>query len=887
MTSSHPQWHAIEVTNVVECLTTSDSSGLSNEEAVNRLRLHGKNELPKAQAEHFLIRFLRQMHAPLVYVLIVAALVSGILGEITDASVILGVVLVNALIGFIQEGKALASLEALSNSVQGLATVLRGGARHRIAISDVVPGDIVIIESGDRIAADIRLTWVKDLAVAEASLTGESVPVDKDTSSLPPETVLADRLNMVYATTVATRGGGRGVVVATGMDTEIGNISSLVSSAEPLSTPLTKHIERFSNQLMFAVLALAVITFLVGIARGNSAFDMLMASVALSVGAIPEGLPAAVTIILAIGVSRMSKRGAIIRKLPAVETLGSTSVICSDKTGTLTENRMTVIYVETMGGEYDIGATEFKPHSEIVDAGLLETIRAGVLCSTATIQEVDGRFEAIGDPTEAALVVLGRKSSMSRESEHQRLPLLDVLPFSSEAQYMATLHADGSGSRIYIKGSIESISTRCSHMLNANGELEDYDDGRIQERVGILSSRGWRVLACAIGKHESQVQALDHTDVENGLTFCGLVAMIDPPRIEAQQAIAECVKAGIRVKMITGDHSATAATIASQLGIQGAMEDGVLASRTGAQLASMTPEEFDVAADDVAVFARVSPEQKLRLVEALQRMGNVVAMTGDGVNDAPALITANIGVAMGRSGTDVAKDASEMVLTDDNFATIVAAVEEGRTVFANLVKFIVWTIPINLGEGLVVVAAVAAGADLPILPVQILWINMTTAVILGLTLAFEPIETNAMDMPPRNQTDPLFTRDLFMRTLFVGVLLLVASFGIYLMELALDSSIALARTAAANVFVILGVFYLFNCRTLVGPSRTTAFSNMYIWYGSALMIALQILFTYLPFFNNTFHTEALPLRTWAVISACGVVLLLSVGLEKRVRTWFG
>ncbi len=894
-----PLWHAMPSDVVATTLKTSTDNGLSAQEAQHRLALYGPNELQKARAESSLSRFVRQLRAPLVYVLLFAGALTIYFGGLADAVVILGVVLLNAVIGFVQEGKAIASLVSLAGSVQGVATVIRDGVRHRLTMSELVPGDLVALDSGDRVPADIRLVWVKDAAVAEASLTGESIPVEKGDSVLDERIGLADRTNMAYASTVVTRGSARGVVVATGTQTELGTISSLLNETAELTTPLTKQIEKFSATLLWAILALAGVTFAVGLWRGGEPVEMLLAAVALSVGAIPEGLPAAVTIILAIGVNRMAKRRAIIRRLPAVETLGSTTVICSDKTGTLTENQMTVVRVTTLNTEYDVTGSGYHHQGEIRtrvsegedgqvahvggDVALHETIRTGVLCSTATIKEENGQWIAVGDPTEAALVVLGSKASITREVENELMPLVDMLPFSSDNQYMATLHRNNSGMRIYMKGGVEAVAERCDFMLGPDGEHIPVDRPQIHRAAESMSSQGWRVLTCAHMDIQTHQHGISHDDVARGFVFCGLVSMIDPPREEARSAISECQAAGIKVKMITGDHASTAATIASDLGLQGKEESGKLVSLTGAQLSTMSQEEFDAAAEDVAVFARVSPEQKLRLVESMQSRGHVVAMTGDGVNDAPALKAANIGIAMGQSGTDVAKDASSMVLTDDNFATIVAAVEEGRTVYDNLLKFIVWTIPTNLGEGLVIVAAVAMGMELPILPVQILWINMTTAVILGLPLAFEPIAPDTMSRPPRDPKAPLISVHLVMRTVFVGSMLLVASFGVFLWEVNTGHSLALARTSATNAFVVMQMFYLFNCRTLSLSKPTSLFSNVYLWYGTGLMLLLQVAFTYVPFFNVAFHSAPVGITSWTTIITGGVLLYALVELEKYLR----
>lgn len=885
MSSAMP-WHVQSVDEVIKTLDVHPARGLDTNDVLGRRTRYGANVLPHAPPPSSFLRFLQQFNNPLIIILLVSGGVSAALGGVTDAGVIIGVVLLNAIIGFVQEGKAVQALTALSSSIGTECSVIRTGVRMRIPGTDLVPGDIVEIEAGDTIPADLRLLRVRDCMIAEAALTGESVAVEKDTAPIGADAVLADRTNMAYASTIAVAGTAIGVVVATGARTEVGTISVLLANTVSLTTPLTQTIEQFSRRLLIGILALAAITMTVGLLRGEALVDMVLAAVALSVGAIPEGLPAAVTIILAIGVARMAKRRAIIRKLPAVETLGSTTVICSDKTGTLTQNQMTVVNVFTGNEVLVVSGTGYLPEGSIIDAqgevmepheALRALIRSAILCNTSDVRLVDGEWAAIGDPTEAALVVLGMKCSMTRTNELIDRPHVDAIPFSSEQQFMSTLHDEGPGSYVAMKGSVEAVIARCAGAI---------DRDAVMDTVLALSGGGLRVLAFAEKRTDARLHALHASIVEEGMTFLGLVAMVDPPREEATAAIAECIQAGITVKMITGDHAATAATIARQLGLQGRRNGDALVAVTGNELASMNAEEFAAVTRDVAVFARVSPEQKLRLVEALQADGHVVAMTGDGVNDAPALRKADIGIAMGRNGTDVAKDAAAMVLTDDNFITIVHAVEEGRTVFDNLLKFIVWTIPTNIGEGLVIVAAIAMNVALPILPVQILWINMTTAVILGLPLAFEPLQPNAMRKRPRGRNEPLLSRALLLRTIFVGLLLLLGSFSIFLFELSQGETLALARTASSNAFVVMSTFYVFSCRTLVEPVRTVGyFSNIYVWGAAVLMIALQLLYTYAPFMQAWFHTAPLGWTEWAYVTVSGIVVLTLITIEKKIRAW--
>jgi magnesium-transporting ATPase (P-type) len=897
--STHDVWHALHVDDTLRTLHVDVTQGLDDAEALKRQEAFGANTLPRAQGPSAIVRFLRQFANPLVLMLLIAGGVTMLLGGITDAGVIIGVVLVNAIIGFVQEGKAVQALASLSKSIGTDTTVIRGGRTRRIPAEELVPGDVVLLESGDKVPADLRLVRSKDLAIAEAALTGESVPSQKHVAALPELTVLGDRSCMAYASTIVTSGSGTGVVVATGQSTEIGTISALLAETQSLMTPLTKAIERFSNMLLIGIIVLAGLTFAVGIARGESALDMLLASVALAVGAIPEGLPAAVTIILAIGVARMARRRAIVRRLDAVETLGSTTVICSDKTGTLTQNQMTVVQVHTAHQQYTVRGSGFEPEGEILlggepivaarDAALDEVIRTGVLCSTATVQQQQGRWDAVGDPTEAALVVLGMKAGRARHVEHALTPLVDMLPFSSDNRYMATLHRTPEGARLYLKGSVEAILARCVGAMDDTGVLTTLNEAEILDATRRCSEEGLRVLAMAMKNVDTPLTDISTSDVVHGFTFCGIVAMVDPPREEARIAVASCQRAGIGVKMITGDHRDTAATIADAIGLRGdRTEDGRLLAFTGAELECMEAEEFDVAARKAAVFARVSPEQKLRLVESLQRQGNVVAMTGDGVNDAPALRQANIGVAMGMAGTDVAKDASDMILTDDNFATIVNAVEEGRTVFDNLLKFIVWTIPTNIGEGFIIVAAIALDVELPILPVQILWINMTTAVILGLPLAFEPRQPDVMDRQPRTPNAPLIDSSLMMRTLLVGAMLLVMAFAIYLMELYRGMGLDVARTSATNAFVVMEAFYLFNSRTLVQPMRSIGmFTNPWVWGGVGLMAVLQVALAYVPVMNRLFHTAPIDYVSWSACLVAGVIVLAVVAAEKKLRLKYG
>ncbi len=886
-------WHHIESNETVSLLGADTVHGLDMHEQKRRLEHFGPNVLTPKKGKGPLVRFLLQIHQPLVYILIAAGIVTGVLGEWIDSSVIFGVVLVNAIIGFLQEAKAVSAIEALAGTVRTEATVLRSGSRHRVDASDIVPGDIVFLQSGDKVPADMRLFSVKELRTDESALTGESLPVEKISGTLPKETTLADRRNMAYASSLVTYGQAEGVVTATGDGTEVGAISGLIAAAPDLQTPLTKKMARFSRLLLYVILILAGATFGVGVWRGEPTIDMFMSAVALAVGAIPEGLPAALTITLAIGVSRMARRKAVIRRLPAVETLGSTTVICSDKTGTLTQNQMTVQAVYTGGSLYEVTGTGYVPEGSILRGGtaadiaretaLRECLIAGFLCNDSDLRMADGEWTVHGDPTEIALITAAVKGGIETDALKISLPRRDVIPFESQNQFMATLHNNGSGSSVYVKGAIEVVLGFCGNALGGDGLGVPLDSDAVTKEAELMAERGLRVIAFA--KKQGVAGGLSRESLK-GLTFLGLQGMIDPPRPEALAAVKACQGAGVAVKMITGDHLATACSIAARLGIMAgdtnpAAPPGAMA---GVEIEGLSDEALSDRIEDTAVFARVTPEQKLRLVDALQERGHVVAMTGDGVNDAPALKTANIGIAMGIAGTEVARDAADMLLTDDNFATIEAAVEEGRSVFDNLTKFIVWTIPTNLGEGLVILAAIFAGVAMPILPVQILWINMTTAVLLGLMLAFEPKEPGLMKRLPRDPAAPVITGALVFRIALVGSLLLAGAFGLFELEMSATGNLAVARTAAVNVFVMGELLYLFNCRSLTESIfRVGFFSNPLLFAGVGAMTLLQLGFTYIPAMNSLFHSAPLGPTHWGYIMICASAIYAAVGMEKMIR----
>ncbi|WP_310450155.1 HAD-IC family P-type ATPase [Sulfuritalea sp.] len=901
------QWHALPATEALVQHGVAPEHGLGEAEAAERLLRHGPNRPSQQPGRSALTRFLAQLKEPLVLVLIGSGIVTSMLGEWVDSSVIFGVVVINAVIGYLQESKAEAALAALAQALATEVTVLRAGRRRRIDAVHLVPGDVVWLTAGDKVPADLRIISGKQLRTVEAQLTGEAAPIDKHHEELPEDTALADRRNMAYAGTTVVAGQGHGLVVATADATETGRISGLIASAPEIATPLTKKMGEFAGLLLWVILGLAALTFVIGVARGQMMTDMLMAAVALAVGAIPEGLPAAMSITLAIGVGRMAKRRAIIRHLPAVEALGSTTVICSDKTGTLTENAMTVTELWAGGEAFIASGQGYKPEGELLHHGgsavapapsardtvsgsagdttlemaLHETLLAGVLCNDAALYHEHRQWQITGDPTEAALLVVAKKGGLDEATLRSVFPRRDELPFDSARQTMATLHEIEGQAVAYVKGAIEKLLPACRAMLAADGSETALETAALEAVSALMAARGLRVLALA-RRHLAAGERLNEAAIGNDLVFLGLVGMIDPPRARAISAVRTCHAAGIVVKMITGDHAETARSIAAQIGIvKDAHSAEVL---TGRDLARLDDQALKAAALRVDVFARVEPEQKLRLVRALQAQGEVVAMTGDGINDAPALKQADIGIAMGLGGTDVAKEAAAMVLTDDNFATIEAAVEEGRGIYDNLVKFITWTLPTNFGEGLVILAAIVAGVTLPITPLQILWINMTTAVLLGLPLAFEPAERGIMHRPPRPPGSPVLDGVLIGRIVLVGSLMLAGSFGMFLLAGERGQSMAEARTIAMNVFVAIETVYLFNCRSLRLPvTAVAAFSNPWIWAGAGLQLALQLAITYWAPLNAAFATAPIDARAWGEIAVIALVAMLIIEIEKRLR----
>ncbi|HEC12685.1 MAG TPA: cation-transporting P-type ATPase [Acidiferrobacteraceae bacterium] len=886
--STSESWHADSTKTVFEFLETTPN-GLSKEEADNRLAKYGPNRLPEPKTRGPLIRFLYQFHNVLIYVLMVASAVTATLGHWVDASVILGVVVLNALIGFVQEGKAENALRAIRQMLSPTAVVSRDGRQTTIQAEELLPGDIVLLQSGDKVPADLRLFRVKGLQIQESALTGESMAVEKITDPVAQEAVIGDRRCMAFSGTLVTHGQGSGVVVAIGAQTEIGHISTLVSEVESVTTPLLRQLAQFSRWLMVAILGIAVITFIFGsLVRDYAAAKMFLAAVSLAVAAIPEGLPAIMTITLAIGVQRMARRSAIIRKLSAVETLGAVTVICSDKTGTLTRNEMTVRTIATATNLFELGGTGYDPHGAIALTNrevlpeerplLQEVLRAAVLCNDASLEQNNGEWFVHGDPMEGALLVSGLKAGLDLEVEAKQYPRTDLIPFESEHRFMATLHHSHTGDAfIFLKGAPERVLEMCGQQRMLGGD-ESLDKNYWLTRVEEMAQQGQRVLAIAFKPVGHEQMELAFSDVENGLTLLGLFGFIDPPREEAIEAVQICHQAGIRVKMITGDHCATARAIARQLKLVNT--DDVL---TGQELELMGEDELHQRVQDVDVYARVNPEHKLLLVRLMQEQGSIVAMTGDGVNDAPALKSADVGTAMGQNGTEVAKEAAEMVLADDNFASITYAVEEGRTVYDNLKKAILFILPTNGGEALIILAAILFGFhQLPLTPVQILWVNMVTAITLALSLAFEPPEQNIMRRLPRDAHETMLTNHLIWRVAFVSVILMSGTFGLFLWDMDQGASIEHARTVAVNTLVMFEIFYLFNSRYITASifNRAGLTGNRYVLIAIGILIIFQLGFTYLAPLQSLFGTTAIDFNIWLRILLVASSVLFLVELEK-------
>ncbi|WP_340818184.1 HAD-IC family P-type ATPase [Methanolobus sp. WCC4] len=860
-------------------LLETGKEGLKEEEASLRLSKHGYNEVETKKKHGPLYLFLKQFKNPLIYVLITAAVVTFLLDEYADSAVITGVVLANAIIGFVQERKAENALELLAKMMQPEATVLRDGLREQIHSRELVVGDVVLLEAGARVPADLRLFQTRNLSIDESALTGESVAAEKDTIALTGEDVpLGDQKNMAFSATLITHGTGMGVVVSTGIRTEIGKISELIRETETISTPLTRTIDRLGKKLFLVIILLSIITYFVGRYQGFEDLEIFLATVSMAVAAIPEGLPALITISLAIGVKAMASKNAIVRNLPSVETLGSASVICSDKTGTLTMNQMTVVSIYTSEGMFSVTGDGYSieggffQNGQPIDAAkypsLVQTLKAGALCNDAYMKE-DGGID--GDPTERALLVSGRKLSAFH------LPRLDSIPFESEKMFMATLNEPDEGTNIiYVKGSPEKIVSMCTSRYDGENET-DLHGGKILEAASEMASRGLRVIAMAYRHMDVNKKEMAPEDIHD-LIFLGLQGMMDPPREEAREAIKKCNTAGIRVIMITGDHVLTANSIAGQLGIK---TGGVL---SGSDLGAMSDEHLSGELGTISVFARTSPEDKSRIVGLLQKKGDVVAVTGDGINDAPALKKADIGVAMGMSGTEVAKEASDMVLADDNFASIVNAVEEGRDVYDKIQKVVLWTLPTNAAEGLAIMTAVLLGiTNPPLLPIHILWINTVTAIGLGVPIVFEPKERNLLMRAPRPPDEPLLLPVIKQRIVIVALLMVTASFLLFFEKTGAGVDISKAQTIVLNTIVLFEIFYLFTSKSIYENVLDRLFSNRAMLGGIFIVLSLQFFITYSSMMNTVLRTSPLDISDWIAIILISSTVFFLIEAEKKLH----
>ncbi|WP_038436650.1 cation-transporting P-type ATPase [Pseudomonas brassicacearum] len=885
-------WYTLTTEQALSRLGTHEHVGLSAGEVQARLERVGPNRLPASTRRPAWLRFLLQFHNILIYVLLGSAAITATLAHLWDTVVILAVVLANATIGYVQEGKAEKAMDAIRQMLAPRAAVIRAGERLNVAGEELVPGDIVLLEAGDKVPADLRLLHANRLQVQEAILTGESAPVEKHTEPVRREAALGDRGCMAFSGTLVTCGQATGLVVATATSAEIGRISNLLSGVETLTTPLVQQMNIFARWLTLLILSVAGLLLVYGhFVRHYPFTEMFMVVVGMSVAAIPEGLPAVLTITLAVGVRAMARRNAIVRRLPAIETLGSVSVICTDKTGTLTRNEMMVASVAVSDLTFTVDGAGYQPEGnmnledQLIDTAnhpvLAELGHAASLCNDAALRQHERAWKVEGDPMEGALLAFSAKAGIDHEQARRTWVRTDAIPFDAKHRYMATLHHNHERqATIYVKGAPEQILAMCTQQRSSTGAVERLDTDYWHKQANAIASKGHRVLAFAIRPVQPEHTVLELGDVQGTLTLLGLVGMIDPPRAETRQAVAQCQAAGIAVKMITGDHSGTARAIGHQIGLQN--PDRVL---TGVDLDTMNDAVLKEALKEVNIFARTSPEHKLRLVMLLQSNGMTVAMTGDGVNDAPALKRANAGIAMGDKGSEAAKEAADLVLADDNFASIVAAVREGRTVYDNIKKVLSWTLPTNAGETMTIIVALLFGFTLPVTAIQILWINLITAVTLGIALAFEPTEENSMRRPPRSRHEPLIGGALVWHMVLVSILFLCGVYGIFAYALDRGYSLELARTLAVNTLVVMEIFHLFFIRNLYGTSLTWkgVRGTKVVWATVAVVTLAQFAITYAPPLQAVFATQAVPFMDGLLIIAVGIALFAIIEIEKQIR----
>lgn len=887
--TNEPVWHAASVDDVARRLATDVRKGLDPAEAAERLQKFGANRLPEGKKRGAIARFLSQLNNVLVYFLIVAGFTKLMLNLWVDASIIFGVVILNGFLGFLQEGKAEKALESIRNLLSAEARVLRGSEARVISAELLVPGDVVLLESGDRVPADLRLADARNLRTDEAALTGESLPADKGTNPVAANATVGDRQCMAFSGTMVVAGRATGVVVETGNQTELGRINALLASVSTLETPLLRQIKRFGYTITIVIAVIGALVFAYGkFVSGFGFVELFQAVVGITVSMIPEGLPAVITITLAIGVQRMAQRNAIIRRLPAVETLGSVSRICSDKTGTLTRMEMMVVSAVTAEGAFRVTGHGYSPEGQITRDGapvgsepVLRLMgQVSLLCNDAALVEDQGVWKVEGDPTEGALYPFANKLGMSRLAEQRAHPRIDAIPFESQHKFMATLHEGADGTQLLlVKGAPEVILDHCDRQRMADGDVRPIDRDYFMSAADGLAGQGERVLALGwLERPDLTPGNLGPADLPKNLVLLGLIGLLDPPRKEAIEAVRECHRGSIRVTMITGDHKITAAAIARMLGIG----DGKAIA--GAELEEMGEAKLQETVRDVDVFARASPEHKLRLVKAIQANQQIVAMTGDGVNDAPALKKADVGIAMGIKGTEVTKEAASMVLVDDNFASITAAVKEGRTVYNNIEKAILFMLPTNIAQAMVITVAILFGFTLPITAPQILWVNMVTSVALSLVISFEPHELDVMNRPPRSAGRPILTGFGMWRIVFVGFWLVAFALCTFFWMKSQGVSDQLARTSAVNAITVGQAFYLLSSRYLIDSSLSlkSHLGNKYLPLALCAVLVLQLLFTYAPPLQALLDTEAMPLRIWFWLFAGGLVFFLIVEAEKLV-----
>jgi Ca2+-transporting ATPase len=911
----HKAWYQLTTEETLKTLNTDASVGLSAKEAAERLRVIGENALEEKKGVSPITLFLNQFKDFMVLVLAGATLISGLLGEYLDAVTIIAIILLNGILGFIQEFRAERSLSALKELSAPTASVIRDGKEKEIPASGLVPGDLVTLESGDRIPADVRFIEANNLYVEESALTGESVSVGKHSRVIPEADVpLGDRRNLGFMGTMVTRGTAKAIVVGTGMQTEMGKIADLIQNTETVETPLQRRLEQLGKILIAVAIALTVFVVAAGILHGQPAYLMFLAGVSLAVAAIPEGLPAIVTIALALGVQRMIKRKAIVRKLPSVETLGCASVICSDKTGTLTQNKMTVTHLWSGGILMEVSGHGYEPAGRITSGGkpvdprgdqtLRRLLQIAVLCNNAELRQEETKEEPRklhggrrtvwtihGDPTEGALMVLGAKVGMTRTSLESAYSRVREFPFDAERKMMSVLVRHQGGRLLLAKGAPDVLLSRCRYIL-WDGKIIPLTDSlraRVMAANEAMARSALRVLGLAYREVKADEQCDDEKQAEDQLIFVGLTGMIDPPRQEVKQAIAKCRAAGIKTVMITGDHQATAEAIARDLGL---LPNGGL-SVTGAQLTAMSDEELERRVEDIYVYARVSPEHKLRIVKALQNKGHVVAMTGDGVNDAPAIKAADIGIAMGITGTDVSKEASSLVLSDDNFSTIVAAIEEGRGIYENIRKFIRYLLASNVGEILTMFFAMMLGMPLPLVPIQILWVNLVTDGLPAMALGVDQPEEDLMRQKPRSSRENIFARRLGWKVLSRGLLIglcTLAAFWLTLRENPDD--LTRAQTVAFATLVFAQLIHVFDCRSSRSIFHRNLLENKYLVASVLSSIGLMLAVLYWDPLQPIFKTTDLTMRDWSLIFVTaaiptiffGIGSVLSLGNKRKKRT---